>query len=1174
MGARKETGRFVLSLVAVLVAGGAARAQVPDVTGRNFTPPDLRGDKRGADNFGLVLPPPPYIVKTAPFRVLDQMVGPYANFNNVPFSPVAVSQAGTFLAAVNPHANLVRVFDISAPNPVNWHLVSSIKTAWGPTSCAFWESPQCQPELLVTCSNSDSLLWLSYGGRVQGLLGVPGEPSDLLVDAARDVAWVSCMAEDLVIEVDLVQKRILERYVIPSKHPAFLSFETGATGDVLVAPMHSGNNTTVERGGDIFRAGPNGILDLSAAPKGLPDEDLFRLVAGTGKVEPVVTRAGTVLFSHGTNPATGDVWMLGTDAHNVALQSEPEARGVFSENRLALATGLPVAGGAPVQPFQVIDLDDSDAVMPGVQYDPTRTVGQPWALAFDSAGNGFVAGMLTDNVTMLTSAGAFVKEWNVGPIPRGLTFVTKGTNEYLAVYCWGASRIDLYLPAVGTGRVASLHLGADPAPPEVRAGRRVYYSAAHSLHNNQSCNTCHVDGFSDMIAWDLSDRRKDAFGQHTVGVDDKGPLMTQTLRSIAGQQPYHWRGERGDLIDFNGAFDALLGAPPLDTTPGGDFDKFQAFVFSLTERANPFESPRRIVSDKIIPDTFAKSTSAVRGQDVFWDFPSLAGSSCQECHQLPSGTGNDVFRDEADATEASGSHFKVAALSSFWRKLQPTRVQVELTPGVFDTLPVLGGSLSHTGLAADLQDFVTQAAFTLGNQAKEDAAAFLMQLDTGVPPLMHEGVRIGYGSECDTGLSPAVLAPWGAAAPGASLPLAPAFAVVAPQGTTAAAAQELAANAEKIALLESRVEQDSFDLVVIAELLGVKVEGLYDAAANVYELADVADTPVPLDKSHFLDALVDEDLVGMLFPVPRGMGAELTAYDPLSGPPPVEPGPGPSGGPGTPIDPDDGDDGDGGTGGTGTGGTNPLVAAPAQGTRGPAAANVSAPAGPPVHASGNGPMVSEFRVVYATRSVAKLVFFTDVPARTTTQVTPEGGSMREQTEPRSARAHMIFVRGLDPGTTHDLNLLLVGASGTSEYPVDDAFTTRDYLAPADVRVSALSARAPDQDSGGTLRFTFDLTAHQLSGDPAVAHFPVIDVLVWDAANDAWRVDQDDVVVAATDAAGDTFHEVIASGLSAGDVVLVRVADVDSPSTPNYVWSFADTAPEHRLLEATYTGTGP
>ncbi len=1184
---------IVVSIAAMgcLMAGGAEAQKASQIGyvgdlpfDRGAFPHSTAGPTKPGRGPGLVktpYEPRPWIPidGSAPFRVLDTVVGPFVNLNNVPFSPFGFSQGSNFLAVANPQADIVRVFDVTDPNPVNWTLSNSFKTAWGPTSTAFWSHPGCQPELLVTCSNTDVLLWFSNAGRVQGMLGLAGEPSDLLVDYVRDVAWVSCMAEDVVIEIDLITKKWIKRYPIPSKHPAFLAFENGNTGNVLVTPMLSGNNTTVERGPDIFLPGPNGIIDLSTATKGLPDEDMFRLIPG-GKVEPVVTRAGTVLFDHGRNPTTGDVWMLGTDAKNLQFQSEPEAKGIFSENRLSIVANLPGPGGAPVAPTTIINLDDSDRITPGVQYDTTKTVGQPNALAFDLAGNGYIAGMLTDNVTQLDNAGNFVQEWNVGSIPRALTFIRRGPNEFLAVFCWGTNTVEIYQPALGTGLIATLKLGQDSMPRPITDGRKVFYDASHSQFNNVSCNTCHIDGFSDMVAWDLSDIRKDAAGNHTIAVDKKGPLVTQTLRSILPQAPYHWRGERADLIDFNGAFEGLLGGTKLDVTPGGEFDDFRTFVFTLQERANPHESPRRKVFDALVPDTFPVSTSAVLGQDIFFDGKALPGFSCQDCHMMPSGTINDSFGDEPLAAEAQNSHFVVAPLLSFWRKLQPL-VEVEHTPGDKETMPVLGVGLAATGLADNVEDFIFMAPFNMLPSAKFDVAAFLMQIDTGLPPKMHEGALIGYGANCDNGVPlSAGPASGGTTPPGAAPGTGGLFAQpkvagnvpiqqaqVGPPGTTATAATELLENTEKIVEMTARSRIDRFDVIVQAELNGSPVEGVFDPDTSSFKLADGIST-VNLTQEALLDAFAEQELVGMMFPMPLGQGRLYEAYDPLNGGPDyVVAGPGPV----PPIDPgedtslsvgpDTSPDMDKGIAGNGRSGVRE-------------AEPELQPERFPVNATG-GPVITDFEVLYTSARVTKLIFFTDVACRSDTEYTPHGGSPRMQSNPLMRNAHQVFLRRLDPSTTWDLRVTAIdGLGGTSELFMPSAFDTQDLLQPNHVRVSNLSAQAPLQNSGGVLHFVTDFAVEHLDGELAVNYTPVIDVLVYDSVNDAWRFDQTGIQVPGTDTLGQTSIQILVGGLNANDFVMVKMFDVQAPDDPTYVWSFPDTRAAQRLLEVKYSGTGP
>jgi hypothetical protein len=1120
---------------------------------------------------------PDGIPDSAPFRKLDTIIGPYVNLNVVPFSPIALTPDGNTLAVVNTHANLVRLFDSTDPNPVNWTLIASYKTAWGPVSAGFFINPGCQPELLLTCSNSDSLLWMDYTGRVQGLLGLPGEPSDLLIDQTRKMAWVSCLGSDVVVEVDLQFRRIRAEYPIPSKHPAFLSFENGNTGSVIVAPMLSGNNTTVERGPALFNAGPNGILDLSQETQGLPDEDLFRLSPADATVSPVVIGAGTILNDHAENPVTGEWWMLGTDAKNAQFQSEPEANGIFSENRLTIIGALPPLGGAPVVPNRFIDLDDSNPLLPGQQAIPTRTVGQPYALEFDRLGNGYITGMLTNNITQYDQTGTWVKEWNVGSIPRGLKTIRKGSKDFLAAYCWGNNKIEVYEPAVGTGIVVTLDVGPDPTHPKIRNGRTLYYSAANSMNNNMSCNTCHIDGFSDMLAWDLSDRRVDINGAHTIPVDDKGPLITQTLRSIKGQNPYHWRGERGDLIAFNGAFPGLLGGPPLDTTPDGDFDNFEAFVMHLQERANPFESVTREILDSFVPDTFPPGTSAVRGQDLFYDKNSLPSFSCEDCHTLPSGTRNATFRDEFSATLPGRSHFAVAPLLSFWRKLQPNNVSIEYASGQTDKVPVLGTGLSPTGLADDLQDFVLQGAFILKQQEKHDVAAFLMQLDTGIPPIMHKGVRIGYGGNCIPPVPFAKIVPDEPIYPnlpgltpkktlGNTTPAAPTLAGSVQPELAPGVEDEQTANSIAITKLLSSSAPDEFQLVVVADYLGTLVEGVFDSEANSLDLKNDGVLAATLTVPAIINAFNAGSLSGMIFPMPRGMGDLFMQLDPDDGTIAVIPGPG-AASTGGGVDPDPFGDGQAATASDSSKRTSNQFESFGQ---------PFFPDGTPVKlASGVGPTIEHFKVVYVTSRVAKVVFYTDVMARSVTEYTPIGGSMRQHFEPMPTRAHMVFLRDLDPSKTWDLRIVAVDANlDMGEMILPDAFTSLSLLIPQHVIANKLGAQAPLQNSGGTLRFFVDINVTRLVGTASLNFTPLFNVLVHDVTNNNWREDAVAVAAPLTDVLGDSSIEFIVPGLNVGDEVTILINDILPPGSPVYTWSLPDTRSVNRSLTLTYTGTGP
>jgi len=662
----------------------------------------------------------------APYKVLDNVEGPWVNLNVVPVRPMTMTADQLHVYAVNTHGSVVQHY-----GNLTGQATDTFRVPWGPVSIAIWPD-FAQTELLVVCQGSHALVRLDrLSGDTLATLDLPFEPSDLIVDHVRDRAFISCKGVDSVVEVDLPTNTIVQTYAIPSKSPVFLSFDANGT-DVLAAPMFSGNNSFVHKTANL-QAGVLGILDGETSQfvvNGLPDEDLFRIDPVAQTVEAVLIDAGTVLFAHGINPATGDLWLLNTEANNKDpnAQSEPAINGFAVQNRLSIAT-LPASGAGTVTPHTVIDLDDTDPAAAGVQYALDRSVGQPYSIEFDASGNALITGLLTDNVTALRPGTSFLTELDLAPgsIPRQT--MLWGTSS-LFVYCWGTNVVEMWDLNGTWTQLAVLDLGHDPTPAIIKQGRKVFYDASHSLNNNQSCASCHVEGTTDMITWELSDLPRDR----------KGPMVTQTLVGINQTPPFHWRGERLGLIDFNGAFPGLLGGTALDvTSPGNgvpsEFDQFTAFVLSLATTANPFEDRRRILSEAttIEPPAGFPIGSPVRGQTNYHD---PGGTDCQRCHTLPTGTNNVGIADARSEPNPKRTHFEVAHFKELWRKEQGI-VNVDFVAGITLPYPTIGSGLAHAGASNSLFDFVNDF-FGLDPQGTTDMVSFVMLADQGLAPMVHE----------------------------------------------------------------------------------------------------------------------------------------------------------------------------------------------------------------------------------------------------------------------------------------------------------------------------------------------------------------------------------------------------------------------------------------------------
>jgi len=147
-------------------------------------------------------------------------------------------------------------------------------------------------------------------------------------------------------------------------------------------------------------------------------------------------------------------------------------------------------------------------------------------------------------------------------------------------------------------------------------------------------------------------------GQNVVSIatDDwhpmKGPMRTQTLQDIIGKEPFHWRGDRNGIEDFNPAFATLMGDDEI-LTPG-DMQRLEDILATIRIGPNPYRNldnslptslplPGQFTSGALGPQGLPLPNGNARiGRDLFVD-PDHEEISCATCHTLPSGVGTDHF---------------------------------------------------------------------------------------------------------------------------------------------------------------------------------------------------------------------------------------------------------------------------------------------------------------------------------------------------------------------------------------------------------------------------------------------------------------------------------------------------------------------------------------------------
>jgi hypothetical protein len=678
------------------------------------------------------------------YILIDRVEGANIQMNSAPIRPLTISSTAV-VWAVNTQDSTIERFD-PVPGAMPGDVFPPVvvrKVPWGPVSIARWDggTTTLGDQLLVVCRGTWGLLRMDEAtGEYTAFTRLPGEPSDIVVDPVRDRAFVSCMGADAVVEIDLVnqQPTVDHTYVFPDhlgfliKSPLFLSLDLTVPTDpsVLVAPLHSGNNSTPSVIGSSL-VGPT-VLDLTDEVNvvnpggGLPDFDLLRIqpgaVPGAGTVTVVARNMGTLLFAHGVHPTTGDFWQLNTEANNKdpALQSEPAIKGDFVFNRLTIVPDL----ATQVLPVTATDTEftNFDDLGEG------EVIGQPFAMAFHPNSTVFVTGMLTDNITHFFASGNRFREWDLpdGSIPRGMvTF-----NNLVLTYCWGTNQIVIQnwtAPDPTTTNI-TLQLRHDPTPPDIARGREIFFDASHSERGNASCASCHFDGGTDFLVWNLSNLPK----------DNKGPMFTQTLVGLERLEPFHWRAER-DLEDFNKAFKGLLGAS--QELSDDDFADFKSFLFSLKNPANPFQNADRILDSGIHhPRTETLGADATVGQQL-WSNSSFIlfnqGFTCVGCHTLATGSNNDITPCPPNVLPQEQSRLKATAFHELWRKTQ-LRVPINLQASGVELRAFTGAGVSHAGAIPDLLDFTTFNTV----QGPEHRTDFMHQFDQGLGRAVHWGVLL------------------------------------------------------------------------------------------------------------------------------------------------------------------------------------------------------------------------------------------------------------------------------------------------------------------------------------------------------------------------------------------------------------------------------------------------
>ncbi|MBK9384302.1 MAG: beta-propeller fold lactonase family protein [Planctomycetes bacterium] len=668
----------------------------------------------------------------------------FVPFESPQTHPAAVSPDGSRLAVVHSEDQRVALYSLQDPRaPV---LLREIPVGLEPISVRF----RNDDELWVVNWLSDSVSIVSLAaGAVVGTLQTPDEPADVAFAGTPERAFVSATTKDALLVFDPATRLQVGTLAIPAKDPRALAVDAARTR-VYVLSARSGNGTTVvptaqaplpptptnpllplaPRQALIVRA--DDPLWAATVNTSLPDEDLFEVDPQTLAITRRVAGLGTTNFDLVVHPTSGELFVAGLEARNlVRFENVVRANAIGSRVVRIDANGT----------RSFFDLNPT--VVPAQIPDPAAAalaLSEPTGLALDAArGKLFVAAQGTDRIGVLSLNGAILARIELGVAgassnartkkgPRGFAMHPTSPVLYVVQRLAGSlAVIDTQTHAV-IGQQPFAH---DPLPPSWKAGRGFLYDAKLSGNGTMSCASCHIDADMDGIAWDLGNTAANMdpsptgqpfpFSQFLQPFHPmKGPMVTQSLRGLRGQQPFHWRGDRRDLEDFNGAFPALMGG---STISSADMADFKAFLMELPFPPNPNQLRDRSFS------TFPGAANAAAGSNAFRTF-TVAGSTffpsitCATCHALPSGSNRQVMSLIVGNNQAE-LQMKIPQLRNLYRRVGFRRGVPSKT----------GFGFNHNGAIDTLAALLARQPFvSWPANLKDDIEQFLLAFDTGTAP--------------------------------------------------------------------------------------------------------------------------------------------------------------------------------------------------------------------------------------------------------------------------------------------------------------------------------------------------------------------------------------------------------------------------------------------------------
>lgn len=725
----------------------------------------------------------------------------YFNVESIQCSPIttATINGHTYILACNTPDNSLEVWDTDENKPAAQRFLRRIPVGLEPVS-VYWDGDRSR--FTVASFLSDSLttgVLLAATGpqslyaKVDKMQNVGDEPIDLTLTPDGSTLLVTFKGASSVgafnpVTLDPVPISLS----FPDPTDNLLLEATTPTNTQVIGEPHA----VTAWGDQFFVLGSKGGIAGLPAPGDNYDFDLY----ARSLIDDTVTHLGglgstnwNMTFSSG-----GDLFVVGGMA-----QVQLSGSAVAAAPTGFVTTNLYKVSGAGTASPTILDRDlNMNASGGSVSKSRALTMATDVAVFEPATGamKVFVAAYGSDRVGVLGNTSApDPLNWTLRRIavpssagslssrsgPRGLSIklatpAALDPGDRLYVLNRLDNSIAIIDPVTNT-HVETIKLNADPTPDHIVLGREFLYSADLSGSGFVSCASCHVDGRTDSLLWNLGE--PGGFSTDFVSdfIDspsglsmgnlltllangyesDKGPLVTQTFQGLLNfdveplsqesvtNAPYHWRGDREDFLVFNEGFANLMGLgdlTPEEPTPKGipvaDMELFEDFVNSINYPPNPKQPETRVYSGALgSADDTLSGSGAQQGMKAFHirklvNSDSLNSRSCVHCHSLPFGSNTKT----TDSYPFSGNRHPLE--SAQLRGLFQREMFFEIDG--FDT----GGTakrrnnygLTHAGGRGSINRFV--ALFPLDGHEVDPISQYMHEFDFGAGPMIGQVLTV------------------------------------------------------------------------------------------------------------------------------------------------------------------------------------------------------------------------------------------------------------------------------------------------------------------------------------------------------------------------------------------------------------------------------------------------